>query len=102
MRLAVILTSLIACAVKSVRAGCKDPHHLSGHLAFYCVDEVTQIEFEYVDMKHRFANMETDADLAELVYETYHDFFYDTPAQRPIFGSDETEEIEWTKRDETV
>ncbi|WWD09328.1 hypothetical protein V865_007451 [Kwoniella europaea PYCC6329] len=102
MRLAIILTSLIACTVNSVHAGCKDPHHLSGHLAFYCVDEVTQIEFEYVDVNDRFANIENEADLAEVVYQTYHDSIYHTPAQRPIFGSDETEEGGWTRRDETA
>ncbi|WVQ62274.1 uncharacterized protein L199_000413 [Kwoniella botswanensis] len=101
MRLAIILTSLIACTVKSVHAGCKDPHHLSGHLAFYCVDEVTQIEFEYVDMNDQFANVEKEVDLAEVVYQTYHDAIYDRPAQSPIFGAIETGEGGSTRCDET-
>ncbi|WVW82229.1 hypothetical protein I302_104235 [Kwoniella bestiolae CBS 10118] len=74
MKLSLALTTLLL-ATKSVQAGCKDPHYLGGVLGWYCVDEVTHIEFEYLDMDGRFTEMAKDHQEEEVmaaVYKAYH------------------------------
>ncbi|WWC86164.1 uncharacterized protein L201_001037 [Kwoniella dendrophila CBS 6074] len=71
----IISTGLLSGLVK---AGCNEQHYNNGHLAWYCLDEITQIPFEHLDLRDRYgeASQKLETELANRVYKDYMNLAY--------------------------
>ncbi|WWC58559.1 uncharacterized protein I303_101102 [Kwoniella dejecticola CBS 10117] len=69
-----IFSTILCYPLIAVKAGCSNPHEAGGHLAFYCQDEVTKIDFEYWDGtdKYRELHDQGEVDVGQVVYEEYY------------------------------